>query len=208
MAPMHSSRDFENPDPLTKTKQFTRTDSSLWKGNNTVSGLLAGAEFKDKKAPNLWSLAVVGKSKWYCSIETDLKKACGESNFHKTYLDPTFFIPGNAGDLTGILKTVGCEQRMTYGLAIESFDLTPMKDLSNFGNKKRRRNRRVQLEGRKFTAEYGEACDVVFLFVRRGVLFHLTHDSNYRHTYIWFFLDCPSWLQGVVIVLSIHDGCV
>ena len=183
---MHSSRDFENPPKLTKTKQFLRTDTSLWKGKNTVSGLLAGAEFKDKKAPNLWSLAVQGKSKWYCSIETDLKKACDESNFHRTYLDPKFFVPGNGGDLTGILKIVDCEVRMTYGLAIESFDLTPMKDLSNFGKKKRRRNRRVQLECRKFIAEYGEACDVVFFCWPWSLIPAYTRQQLQTHVYLVF----------------------
>ena len=160
---MHSSRDFENPDPLTKTKQFCRTDLGIWKGKNTVSGLLIGAVFKEKKAPQLYSLAVVGKSKWYCSIETDLNKVGDWKHFHKTFIEPKYFIPGNAGDDTGLLKLVDAENRMTYGLAIESFDLTPMKDLSTFAKKKRRRNRRIQLEGRTFTANYDEACDIVFL---------------------------------------------
>ena len=160
---MHSSRDFENPDPLTKTKQFCRTDLGIWKGKNTVSGLLIGAVFKEKKAPQLYSLAVVGKSKWYCSIETDLNKVGDWKHCHKTFIEPKYFIPGNAGDDTGLLKLVDAENRMTYGLAIESFDLTPMKDLSTFAKKKRRRNRRIQLEGRTFTANYDEACDIVFL---------------------------------------------
>ena len=50
--PMHSSRDFEKPHPLTKTKQFCRTDEGTWKGRNTISGLLAGSSHKEKKEPN------------------------------------------------------------------------------------------------------------------------------------------------------------
>ena len=103
--PMHSSRDFEEPNPLTKTKQFCRTDDATWRGKNTISGLLAGSKHKEKKQPNLWSLAVVGKSKWYCTIETDLAKACDPSEFHNTYLDPKC-------SFKGMLETIrGCSSR-------------------------------------------------------------------------------------------------
>ena len=73
---------------------------------------------------------------------------------------------------------------MAYGLAIESVDLTPMKDLSNFGKKKRRRNRRVQFEGRKFIAEYGEACDVVLCCSPWSVNPPYTRQTLQPHVYL------------------------
>ena len=175
--PLHSSRDYEEPHPLTKSKQFTRTDVKTWKSKNTVSGLLGGCESHDKKLPNLWSLAVSGKSKWYGSIETDLDKALYDSQFHNTYLHPRFFVSGNDGDTEGILKRVDEIPRMIYGLAVESFDATPYQDLSSFSKKKRRRNRRIQLEGRSFTANIEKAC--VSLSI--GSLFDLNLPNTGTH---------------------------
>ena len=118
--------------------------------------------FPPRQETKRWPLAVVGKSKWYCTIETDLKKPCDVSNSHNTYLEPKFFVPGNGGDVTRLRNSVDCGQRMTYGLAIDNFDLTPTKELSVFRKKKRRRNKRVQLEGRKFTTDLKQACEFVY----------------------------------------------
>ena len=74
-----------------------------------------------------------------------MEKAIELSNFHNAYLEPKFFVPGNGGDSTGLLKFVDGEERFTYGLVVDSFDLAPTTELSDFGKKKRRRNRRVQL---------------------------------------------------------------
>ena len=46
-----------------------------------------------------------------------------------------------------------------YGLVLESYDITPKIELTGFGLKKRRRNRRIQLEGRRFTAHRDKASD-------------------------------------------------
>lgn len=86
-----------------------------------------------------------------------MDKALHDSHFHKTYLHPKF-VPGNAGDTEGLLKRVDEVPRMNYGLAIVSFDPTPYEDLSNFSKAKGRRKRRVQMEGRSFTAIIEKAC--------------------------------------------------
>ena len=62
--PMHSSRDYEEPHPLTKSKQVCRSDVKTWRSKCTNSGLLGGWRGHGKKEPNLWSLAVAGTSKW------------------------------------------------------------------------------------------------------------------------------------------------
>ena len=204
--PLHSTRDYEDPHPITKSKQFTRTDMNTWKSKNTVSGLLGGCKHHEKKDPNLWSLAVSGKSKWYCSIETDLEKALYDSQFHKTYLHPRFFVSGNDGDTEGILKRVDEIPRMVYGLAIESFDPTPYQELTSFGKKKRRRNRRIQLEGRSFTAMVDKAC--VSLLDPFLILIGLTQEQTHSHPSNWRQRPCPPRLHDAAFVFSLHCVCV
>ena len=170
-------------------------DEKHWKSRNTCSGLLGGCTTHGKKEPQLYGFAYKGKSQWYCSIEMDLEKAVELDNGHLTYLRPEFFVPGNGGDNTSTVRLVDGVAKDTYGVIIESADKTPMKELTPFAQKKRRRNRRVQLTGRRWTADLRKACVIVvgkFLLV----LAVLPGVIN-RNTYHRLRFDCPSWRQTV-----------
>ena len=198
--PLSSSRMFENPTEKHCGPKFKRTDEKHWKSRNTCSGLLGGCKTHGKKEPQLYGFAHKGPSPWYCSVEMDLDKAIEYHNGHLTYLRPEFFVPGNAGDDTSTVRVVDGVATDTYGVIIESADKTPMKDLTPFAQKKRRRNRRVQLMGRRWTADMNKACVIVvenffwFLTVLPGVI--------NRNTYHWLRFDCPSWRQDVAAVLN------
>ena len=95
---------------------------------------------------------------------------------------------------------------MVYGLAIESFDPTPYQELTSFGKKKRRRNRRIQLEGRSFTAMVDKAC--VSLLDPFLILIGLTQEQTHSHPSNWRQRPCPSRLHDAAFVFSLHCVCV
>ena len=197
---LSSSRMFESQLEKHAGWKFKRTDEKHWKSKHTVSGLLGGCKAQGKTLPQLYSFAVAGPSKWYCSIETDLDKATNFKNQHLTFLRPEYFVPGHGGEATPTKRCVDGVATDTYGVRIESLDNTSIQELSPFGQKKRRRNRRVQLEGRVWTTDIHKACVIVFesffwcLTVLPGVI--------NRNTYHWLRFDCPSWRQDVAAVLN------
>lgn len=197
---LSSSRMFENTTEKHCGKQFQRTDEKHWKSKHTCSGLLGGCKTHGKKEPRRYSFAVVGKSVWYCSSEMDWDKASVHTSMRLTYLRPKYFAPGNEGDDTATVRDVDGVATDTYGVIVESSDTTPMKDLTPFTQKRRRRNRRVQLQGRKWTADINKACVVVFgmFFLISTVLPGVIH----RNTYHRLRFDCPSCRQDVAAVLN------
>lgn len=198
--PLCSSRMFESPSEKHTGPNFKRTDEKHWTSKNTCSGLLGGCKAQGKKEPQLYGFAAKGPSKWYCSIETDLDKATDIKNQHLTFLRPEYLVPGNLGDDTPTERCVDGVATDTYGVKVDSLDKTSIHELSSFGQKKRRRNRRVQLMGRVWTTDIRKACVIVFesvfwlLIVLPGVI--------NRNTYHWLRFDCPSWRQDVAAVLN------
>ena len=203
--PLCSSRMYENPRPEHKGGKFRRTDEKHWKSKYTCSGLLGGCKSNGKKEPQLYGFASKGPSPWYCSIEMDLDKASVHKNMHLTYLRPEYLVPGNGGDDQPTQRSVDGVATDTYGVTVQSLDTTSIHELSPFGQKKRRRNRRVQLMGRRWTADINKACVIVveiffwFLTVLPGVI--------NRNTYHWLRFDCPSWRQDVAAVLNKYLLC-
>ena len=127
-----SSRVYEDPYSEHWCENYARIDEHVWSSKNTNSGLLAGATVHGKKQPNLWSFGTQWNTKWYCSIEPDLDKAVCFSKQHLTYLGPQYFVKGNDGDWKGLAKAVDQEMQWTYGLVLDSYDITPKIELTGW----------------------------------------------------------------------------
>ena len=151
--PLHSSLHFEN----TQLGKCRRLDEKTWKDKNTLGGCLGSAEKAEKKIPQLYSINIVGQPVWYGSVKANYTDPVSNT-WYLTYIDVgKHFQPGCNGDRTGVVHMVDGISQKLYGLQIPSLDSRTDEQCKNFTKKCRRRNKRIQCEGRIFTGNMDEA---------------------------------------------------